>query len=738
MGLYSELRRRNVLRVAAANALVCWILIESGSVLLPTFGVPEWFFKVYVVIIAAGFVVSLVIAWVFEITPDGVKLESDVDRSTYNPPQRGKLNLAIIGLLVVALGVSLTFNVTGLRGGGDGPGDDRQLDSIAVLPFVSLSADPDNQFFTDGIHADLLTRIAENTQLRVISGTSVAEYRDTTRNVRDIGKDLDVATIVEGTVQRSGEQVRISVQLIDANDDQPIWSHTYDRKLTMRNVFDIQTEISTQIAASLRDALTPEEAARLASVPTTNVEAYAKYVAARNNLYLRRFDSLLEARQQFEEAIAIDPGYAQAYAGLAEAIMVLMINHNAVVPGEAFALSEEAVAKALENNPNLAEAYAVRGLIEMQRWEQTRTGSGNLLAAAAFENAMLLNPNLANIYVWYGSLRESEYDYEQAIDLMTKALSIDPLGRIPYVNIPGMYAAEGDNDRAVDLWLKAVTIFPDWPTPIQYLAQHLVRMGRLDEALAWEQLALPLTDDPMAARNVIGVYETLGDDSYVQKFMERFPENHALYPLGVAFQSFMNGDYETTLRTLQTLPNLDQYPHDMIYGLMAVSSIFLEDYDKARDALIAANPVFGTDSTSVVNRRNLPHAILLAYVMQQQGESGDAARLLTQAEHIVDDMPRMGRSGHGIRDVQILVLQGRKEVALDRLRDAVDAGFIGLGAWDFWSLDEDPIIARIREHPRYQALRSRMDARIETLRESVEAAEASGDWTSLRARVQAT
>ena len=158
---FSELRRRNVLRLAATYALVGWILIEAGSVLLPTFGVPDWFFRAYVLVIFAGFVIALVLAWVFELTPDGVKRESEIDRNTHEPTPRGRSNAFIIGLLAIALGVSITFNVSGLRNGDDIEEVSRDLASIAVLPFSSRSSDPENRYFADGIHDDLLTRLAD-------------------------------------------------------------------------------------------------------------------------------------------------------------------------------------------------------------------------------------------------------------------------------------------------------------------------------------------------------------------------------------------------------------------------------------------------------------------------------------------------------------------------------------------------------------------------------------------------
>jgi len=213
----SELRRRNVLRVAATYAVVAWIIIEAGSVLLPTFGASESVFQAYVVVVVTGFLVSLVLAWVFEVTPEGVKLEKNVDRSESITPQTGRrLDLIFIALLVIALGISVMLNVTGIRDASVARLGAIDRSSIAVLPFTSRSTDPQNQLFADGIHDDLLTRLANVAALKVISRTSVMEYRDTTKNLREVAEELGVGTILEGAVQRIGDSVRINAQLIDA------------------------------------------------------------------------------------------------------------------------------------------------------------------------------------------------------------------------------------------------------------------------------------------------------------------------------------------------------------------------------------------------------------------------------------------------------------------------------------------------------------------------------------------
>ncbi len=725
-----------MLRVAAAYALVSWILVEAGSVLLPTFGAPAWFFKVYVILVLAGFVLALIIAWVFEITPDGVKLERDVDRATYQPKSRGGMNRIIIALLVVALGISITFNITGMRGDALELGETVAYNSIAVLPFTSRSTNEENQFFADGIHDDILTRLAEIKSLRVTSRTSVNEYRDTTRNLRQIGENLGVATIVEGAVQRAGDQVRITVQLIDAATDGHIWAAAYDRVLTIESLFEVQSEISRQIAASLQAALTPEQEIRLATIPTRNIEAYAEYVRARDNLLQRNFATLLVARQQFEHAIELDPEYGQAHAALAETVLVTLENHRSIAPGEAFATARKHIEEALRIDPQMPQAYAARGLMETMQLEATRIGTGNLDAAESFKTAIRLNPSLANAYIWFASLRRDEGEVQESIDLLTKALTIDPLSRIPYVNLPTSLAMEGQNERTTALLLQAVGIFPDWATPYNYLSRHLQGLGRLDEAIAWGLVEATLSEDPMTGGNLIGIYQDFGDAEAISRFMSAFPKDHPLYPIGEGYSHYMSRDYASALVVLDKIEDLALYPPGFVFPLMVGAAIMTGNFDRAYDFVMAGNPTFAEDTEVTVDRNNVGAAVLLAYIEKERNHPRQAARLLEQAEPVIRALPRLGMAGHGIKDVQILTLQGRPNAAIEALAEAVEEGFVSSQKFDVWTFDDDPIIAPLRSDPRFGVLRKRMNDRIEEMRQNVEAAESNGDWSTLLAKAE--
>jgi TolB-like protein len=735
-----ELRRRNVIRVAATYAVVAWIIIEAGSVLLPTFGASESTFQVYVVVVVAGFLVALILAWVFEITPDGVKLEKNVDRSASTTPRTGRRpNFIFIALLIIALGVSVTLNVTGMRDAHDAPvaaGGDRL--SIAVLPFTSRSTDPENQLFADGIHDDLLTRLANIKALRVISRTSMMEYRDTTKNLRQVGQELGVGTVLEGAVQRVGDNVRITAQLIDASTDEHIWAKSYDRQLSAANLFALQSEISGEITSALRATLTDEEQSRLASIPTDSLAAYSLYTKGRDNLYKRRLDTLQKAREQFEEAIALDPDYADAYAALAESVLLLLNNHQAISTDDAFAVAETAIDKALSLNPELAQAHASLGLLKHQIWQETRSGPGLDEAEACLISALNINPNNASAYMWFASIRGTQRRIEEAIDLYHESLRVDPLGKIPYANLPGMYAQRGQNEEALDLYVKAVEIHPEWPRAYQNLAQHLQGLGRMDEAIAWGIKGQELSADPLGGTSVIGPYIEFGEYEKVLGLFSEVTRDHPMYDYGLGIEKAMRGDFagaaEIVERAIEGVENPRQFQLSLITGF----SVLAGDFDKARKYAELHDPEFTADTDLEVDGSNVADLIRYAFILQNQGEDQRANDFLEIALDVVRTLPRVGVSGHGIRDVQILALQGKTLEALAALRDAIDEGFRGAVASNGWPLALDPYLDSLRGQPGFEAMVDELDDAVAQMQQRAFQAEQSGNWDELRALVEST
>ena len=335
--LFTELKRRNVFRVGLVYVVVAWILAQVAELALDSFDAPDWVIKAFLMFLALGLPVALIFAWAFEITPEGIKKEKDVDRSRSIAPETGrKLDYVIVALLVLGIGY-LVADKLWLSRTGEGSAEPAQVAttdagtaetatpteetgaetleaSVAVLPFTTRSSDPEDMFFTDGVHDDLLTQLAKIGSLKVISRTSVMEYRDTTKKIPEIAKELGVATVMEGAVQRAGTRVRINAQLISADTDEHLWAETFDRELNADNIFEIQTEIALSIAAALKTTLSPEEQARIEIPLTSDLEAMDAYRRASHLLNTLETGDVNKAEREILFALERDPGFAAAYA----------------------------------------------------------------------------------------------------------------------------------------------------------------------------------------------------------------------------------------------------------------------------------------------------------------------------------------------------------------------------------------------------------------------------------------
>src|SRR5437879_4049993 len=302
-GFFEELRRRKVYRVAAAYIIAAGFIIQIASAVFPAWELPNWTFRLLVTLLLIGFPIALILAWAFDVTPEGIRATKATTAETHL--RRNMIVLVATGVIVsVAAGFFLLPRAAA-----------RKIDkSIAVLPFQNLSDENENAYFADGIQDDILTNLSKISDLKVISRTSVMLYRGSgIRNARDIGKALGVATLLEGSVRRIGNRVRVNVQLINANNDEHIWAEDYDRDLT--DVFAIQTDLAQKIAHELQAKLSPTEKAQMSRKPTENGEAYLAFVEAHNlYLHLEDLDKLQQAEQLYERALQMDPNFALASA----------------------------------------------------------------------------------------------------------------------------------------------------------------------------------------------------------------------------------------------------------------------------------------------------------------------------------------------------------------------------------------------------------------------------------------
>ncbi|MGI8956963.1 MAG: hypothetical protein ACR2II_08630, partial [Chthoniobacterales bacterium] len=423
---FTELKRRRVYSVAVAYVVVAWLLIQVATQVFPFFDVPNWIVRLIVVLAVIGFPIAVVCAWVFEITPGGIKLEGDVDRRITRETGR-KLTALIVIVAALAAGVTV-FRFQHLQQATEAvkqPPRSVAIESksIAVLPFENLSEEKANAYFADGMQDEILINLARIADLKVISRTSVMQYKtDAERNLREIGQQLGVAHLLEGSVQRSRNKIRVNAQLIDARTDAHIWAETYDRDLA--DVFAIQSEIAKAIADQLQAKLSPSEKRAIECPPTADVAAFDLYSRARTLQLTTSFSvsvrpNLLEAANLLNQAIARDPSFFQAYCQLAYTHDNLYFLGNDHTPAR-LALAEAAIQNAFRLRPDAGEAHLARA-------ENLYRGYLNYDGALAeIEIARRTLPNDAHIPELTGYITRRQGKHEEALSHLTRALELDP------------------------------------------------------------------------------------------------------------------------------------------------------------------------------------------------------------------------------------------------------------------------------------------------------------------------
>ena len=417
MSFFRELHRRNVIRVAIAYAASSWVLLQVSDVVSTILGLPDWAPKLVLMLLAVGFVPALIFAWVYEITAEGLRKEKNVRPAESITRMTGrKLDFMIIGVLALALTLLVAERFSDVPAPREGEVPEK---SIAVLPFENVSADEEQEFFSDGITEEILNSLASVSELKVAGRASSFAFKGKHDDLRRIGKALGVEHILEGSVRKAGTRVRITAQLIKVEDGFHLWSETYDRELT--DVFAIQDEIATEILKQLKTQLLVDELEALTSQPT-NPEVYELYLLAKHRIYRRTRQTLESAVNLLDEAIAIDPDYAPAYAQRGIATLLLSDRNYGLVPREdAQRQGKRYIDMALERDPRLAEALAGLGLYHYNRPTEHE------LAIEALTKALSINPNLLDAGMWLLLALEASGDYRNSLKLWEDLTARDPL-----------------------------------------------------------------------------------------------------------------------------------------------------------------------------------------------------------------------------------------------------------------------------------------------------------------------
>jgi TolB-like protein/Tfp pilus assembly protein PilF len=718
MSFFAELKRRNVFRVGIAYLVAAWLLMQIADVVLGNIAAPEWVFQVLMLFLAIGLPIAVIFAWAFEMTPEGLKRERDVDRSASITKNTGrKLDRVIIGVLAIAVIYFAADKWLGSKSSDAGDKPATALEkSIAVLPFSNRSSLTDDIHFVDGMHDDILTRLSKLPSLdKVISRTSTEQYRDTDKPMVQIGQELGVASILEGGVQRAGDRVRINMQLINAETDEHLWAETYDRELTIENLFAIQSEVAAEVARALDAVLSEEDKQRLESMPTSNLDAYNEYVLGRQEAAKRTAKAIAKALAHFEKAIELDPDYALAYVGVADS-HALRREYAGVRKEDTFAPRREAIDKALDLDPLSGEAFAALGLLQLQQGDR-------VAAEESFLKAIDLSPNYATAYHWYANLLVAdelsladEERREEALRMLRKALSLDPAAPILTSNLAAHLRMFGRIEEAQATLLDGLKRNPDFPGFYANMASLLVQQGRIGEAAAWHDEAVRLNasnvgqrvfqcylqvelDDPVAAQACL-------DD--LRRDFPQLPES-SLAGVRSAIYS-LSGKPQMAVEYMERLDR--NGPDQQTKGALAGAYIRNAEWSKARPVLEEFVPHFYSEDEVTVSQQEVNFAIAAAVTMREDGGwSRRAHYLCGEALETMMSMHRTRGVGYGINDVNAYAIRGEYSQMIAALRQAIDDGW----RWGWWGLRGRDYQVALQERPLQPEQQSEWDALIAEL-----------------------
>src|SRR5256714_1014474 len=476
---FAELKRRNVYKVAVAYAVVAWLLIQAASILFPTFEAPGWVMKVFVAVVAAGFPIALILAWAFELTPEGLKrTEFAGEPLTKAPHNRVWIYVVTIGgAISIGLFFLGRYTVTSKQSGSV----EVSAKSIAVLPLVNTSGDPGNDYFSDGLSEELIAVLAKIPGLKIIGRSSSFLFKGKSDDSRTIGEKLGVTNLLEGSVRKQGDRVRIVAELINAADGRALWSETYDREL--KDVFAVQSEIATAVTDQLKIKLLGAPAKSDAAPSNDNLAAYNALQQGTFYFRLSTEEGTRKATEFYGEAIRLDPRYALAYAQLSAAWRQLAATWLAgAEANEAYAKARNAAQTALSLAPDLAAAHEAAGFLLV-------TPDLDFAAAEAeFRKAEKLAPADAGPKFALSFLFAAQGRLAEAENIMRQALALDPLGVIRYLNLARILIAGGRYDEADAALRKAIELQPAAARLHAYLTTLDVIRGNAKAALQDSQL----------------------------------------------------------------------------------------------------------------------------------------------------------------------------------------------------------------------------------------------------------
>jgi len=734
--LWQRLQRRGVLRVGFSYALIAWLLLQIGDVVLEPLGAPGWVMKSLIIVVVVGFPLALLLAWFFELTPGGIELDT-LPEGAARPVVRGIRHYAdalIIGVLLIAV----LFLLARQEGWID---EDRGQPVVGVLPFTELGAG-DDAYFGAGLADTLTYKLGLLKQLIVLAPSSTFEFRGQGQDLKLVGAKLGATALLEGTVRRAGGMLRVNARLVDIASGQQLWAGSYDRSGS--DVFAVQDEIAGAVTEALQVVLSPADESTLVHHDTSSPSAYDAYLMGRARLAQRRNETIGEAIDYFHQAIELDPTFALAHAGLAEAIYLTASYRSWEREWQKQGLeAHHAAGTAQALNPQLGEAYLAQAFVAMgdndfgaeKTWPDT-------YIAALLKRAVALSPNNASALKFYANYADSP---QESLELLQRAARLDPRSGIIRVNIGEIYSGRGEYDKAAQNYLQAVTAIEP-PLLVGYkelIEMYIYGASQLEIAARWGRAsrnAYPQdwrTNLPYA-RSLL----ELGAWDEEHTLLEKIPKQYVtasgehLFETGLLERARLaaaEGKLETAVELAESFSRLFLEPTANWPDQSAVAGAFtvLLDIEALNDIrtgrpqaaleryrLALPNPRFWYYENHANGTLRTP--VLMAVLHRLTGDPDGAERNLREFLGRIRDVPVNGKDGIGFTRFTIHAFLGETDAAIAALEEAMRAGWLP-GWWGLKDGDFDPDYARVVADPRFISLYAEIRNRVRRMREDYRA-----------------
>ncbi|UTP39502.1 tetratricopeptide repeat protein [Phenylobacterium sp. LH3H17] len=698
----SELKRRNVIRVAALYTVTAWAIFQVAKTIFETLEFPKWTSALVLVLLALGLPITMIIAWAFERAPDGTVTRTEAPDGEAPKARLNRMDLILVGGFVAVLGLSAAQmgGLFGDRATVFGRGAPEK--SVAVLPFATFSALPDSEYFADGLTEEVINSLAQVPELKVAGRTSAFYFKGKNEDLREVGRKLGVAHVVEGSVRRDGDNLRVTAQLISVKDGFHLWSKTYDRK--MDDAFAIQTEIGVAVAEALKVSLAKP---RKGAPNRRDPQAYQLQLTARAHLRNRSKEDLETARASYTRLMALEPENADALAGYAQTTMILAQNHLALDFAEARRVSEAALDKAVKLDPNSAQVWLARSYLH--RVLALRLGGVRYdrEIEADLARALRIEPRNPEALTHMATYLSEHGRPAEAVASAQKAVDIDPLNQISRMVLAQSLQRVGRMEEAERQFRALTDLHPDFQEGQYKLGMLLVEQGRLADAEPWMKASVEGGEDPYPTFVLSWLYLNLGLMDEADQVITAIKVEPGK-SLGEAGRFANKGDWQGQLefgRAKAARHKDEPFWPAVIFQGAAMTGRFDESYA----ALKSYRPDLMSPEPGVaVADPNSP--LLGAYVIEKLGDRQQAIRIYNRVLVVTEPAPGQ-RLPNDLRVPRAIAYAGKgdKARALAELEAAYAGGWRTAFLFDFncW-IDEVPHFAGMRDEPRLKALVARM------------------------------